>query len=252
MNKILVFLFSLTLIFCLAGVFSKNISSQTKTTVSKTNSVDIESISFDKELIFTVCPMPSWVPEDFMKDSPCSKNHQSIKVSTKISANNENDLTYYYSVSAGKIIGNGSDVIWDLSKTYSGRYSITVGIGKDFVISGKTLTKYITIENCTCHPPCLCPTNLKITGPTKSIKEGELIIFSASVDFDDKDSSLNYDWKVSNGEIIEGLNTNQIIVKTNKKSADKKVTATLEVNNDQCTECETLEAKATVNIFNGN
>jgi hypothetical protein len=59
----------------------------------------------------------------------------------------ENDvLTYDYKVSAGKIIGQGSSVEWDLSGVSPGTYSITVGVDDGAGIVGATKTKTIIIK----------------------------------------------------------------------------------------------------------
>jgi hypothetical protein len=59
----------------------------------------------------------------------------------------ENDvLTYNYSVSAGRIIGNGAKVIWDLKGVSPGTYSITVGVDDGAGIVGMTKTKAIIIN----------------------------------------------------------------------------------------------------------
>lgn len=211
-------------------------------------SVDVESVSFSKDVVFMVCPIPDWMSSEITDSMACSEKNTSVKVSAKTSANDNNDFTYYYTVSTGKIIGSGSEVIWDLSKIPPGRYSITVGVGKDNIIGGKTLTKYITVEDChNCDPPCICPASVEVFGPKNSILEGDLVVFSSSVGFPDKENSLIYNWKITNGEIIEGQGTKQILVRTNQNSADKTVTATLEVTNSEC-ECPSIEAKTTVNI----
>ncbi len=61
----------------------------------------------------------------------------------------ENDvLTYNYSVSAGKIIGQGAKVIWDLSGVKAGTYKITAAVDDSCGICGKWITKTITVKNC--------------------------------------------------------------------------------------------------------
>lgn len=59
----------------------------------------------------------------------------------------ENDvLTYAYKISAGKIVGVGSNVIWDLSEAAPGEYSITAGTDDGCGICGKYVTKSIIIR----------------------------------------------------------------------------------------------------------
>ncbi len=59
----------------------------------------------------------------------------------------ENDvLTYNYKVTAGKIVGNGFRVTWDLTGVAPGAYTITVGVDDGAGIVGKTVTKTVTVK----------------------------------------------------------------------------------------------------------
>lgn len=59
----------------------------------------------------------------------------------------ENDvLTYNYTVSAGKILGAGAKVVWDLTGVAAGTYSITAGVDDGCGICGTTITKSIVIK----------------------------------------------------------------------------------------------------------
>ena len=51
-----------------------------------------------------------------------------ISVATTATIPEGNDVTYDYTVSGGKIIGSGADVVWDLQDVKPGVYTITVGI----------------------------------------------------------------------------------------------------------------------------
>lgn len=74
-----------------------------------------------------------------------SSNKQ-IRVKT-VAADPENDvLTYNYTVSGGKIIGIGAEVIWDLSNALIGRYTITAGVDDGCGICGATKTKTVTAK----------------------------------------------------------------------------------------------------------
>lgn len=59
----------------------------------------------------------------------------------------ENDvLTYNYKVSAGRIIGRGWEVTWDLTDVAPGTYSITVGVDDGAGVVGKTVTKTVVVK----------------------------------------------------------------------------------------------------------
>jgi hypothetical protein len=77
---------------------------------------------------------------------PFLPREKKIQVSTT-AVDPENDvLTYHYTVSAGKIIGSGPKVIWDLSGLMMGTYSITAGVDDGCGICGNTMTKTVTIR----------------------------------------------------------------------------------------------------------
>lgn len=59
----------------------------------------------------------------------------------------ENDvLTYTYKVSAGRIIGQGWNVTWDLTDVAPGTYSITVGVDDGAGVVGRVVTKMVTLK----------------------------------------------------------------------------------------------------------
>jgi hypothetical protein len=69
-----------------------------------------------------------------------------VRVKT-LAVDPENDvLTYQYTVSAGKIIGKGAEVIWDLRNLPNGTYTITAGVDDGCGICGATKTKSVTIK----------------------------------------------------------------------------------------------------------
>lgn len=70
------------------------------------------------------------------------------KISVKtIAADPENDvLSYIYTVSGGKIIGKGAEVIWDLATASSGTYTINAAVDDGCGICGKTVTKTVIIR----------------------------------------------------------------------------------------------------------
>lgn len=78
------------------------------------------------------------------EDSPRSV----VSVSTK-AVDAENDvIIYLYTVTAGKIVGRGANVKWDLSDVAPGNYEITAGVDDGCGKCGKTVTKSVTIARC--------------------------------------------------------------------------------------------------------
>lgn len=73
-------------------------------------------------------------------------SNKTISVTT-VAVDPENDvLTYNYKVSAGRIVGNGAKIVWDLTGIPPGAYSITVGVDDGGGIVGQIVTKTVTIR----------------------------------------------------------------------------------------------------------
>jgi hypothetical protein len=107
----------------------------------------------------TYCPVPSIrtliistdqiISECSSQKNTCTDNLKTIAVFA-YAVNPANDvITYGYTVTGGKIIGNGEKVLWDLSNVKPGNYSITAAVdnGCGF-FCGDTRTKTITVKEC--------------------------------------------------------------------------------------------------------
>lgn len=229
---LLLFLFAIVLCF----VSSSDVFSQLKV-----ENEGVESVSFDKEKVTLACP---WV--SLRSKQPCPPEDRKIMVST-ISPNAEkNSWNYYYFVTGGKIIGEGANVVWDFTGVRPGDYLITIGVGKDGVIKGNYVSKMVVAYSCeNCHPTCSCP-GISVTGPTAVAKRGDTLIFTAEVRGSDQ-SRIEYNWTVSDGTIVFGQGTKQILVLTSPNMKANSVTATFEVRGI-CADCTERTVSATVKI----
>ena len=80
------------------------------------------------------------------KSKNCSNNDGKISVTT-VAFDPENDiLTYRYTVSAGRIIGKGAKVVWDLSGVQPGTYTITAGVDDGCGVCSETVTKTVVVK----------------------------------------------------------------------------------------------------------
>lgn len=69
-----------------------------------------------------------------------------VSVAT-LASDPENDvLTYTYYVSAGKIVGTGAKVVWDLSGVPAGEYTILVGVDDGTGVKGSTVIRTVIIR----------------------------------------------------------------------------------------------------------
>jgi hypothetical protein len=73
-----------------------------------------------------------------------------VQVTTTAIDPEKDVIKYYYTVSGGRIIGQGAKVFWDLTGIAPGTYTITAGVEDGCGICGQTETGRITVKNCDC------------------------------------------------------------------------------------------------------
>ena len=137
-------------------------------------------------------------------------------------------LRYRWNVSGGRLEGDGTDVVWDLSDAQPGVYNASVtaesGPEGDPLCTAFTSTK-VVVRNCP-PPRPVCP-NVSIYCPDVQ-QAGTPITFTASVSGGTPGVTPVYNWKVSAGQIISGQGTPTITVDT-AGLAGQPITATVEV-----------------------
>lgn len=158
----------------------------------------------------------------------------------------ENDvLTYNYTVSGGRIVGQGANVSWDLTGVRPGTYTITAGVDDGCGLCGQTQTQTITVVECACEQPpapCNCP-NLSVTGPAGVTTPGETMTFTANLSGGDQ-NNITYNWSVSAGTIESGQGTPSITVRTSEDLAGGNVTATVNIGGtDPNCPCQTTASE---------
>jgi hypothetical protein len=135
----------------------------------------------------------------------------------------DNDtLLYTWSVTGGRISGEGRAVNWDLSGVNPGTYTATVEVN-DGNQHTATASTTVSVVVCTC-PPRPCP-SISVSCPS-DVEAGSPITFNASVT--GGPDSPTYNWSVSAGTITSGQNTSSITVDTTGLGGSS-VTATVDV-----------------------
>ena len=137
----------------------------------------------------------------------------------------DNDtLLYTWSVTGGRITGEGRAVNWDLSGANPGTYTATVEVndGNQHTANASTT---VSVVVCECPPPP-CPT-VAVSCPS-DVTEGAPITFNASVTGGPASLTPTYNWSVSAGTITSGQGTSSITVDT-AGLGGSSVTATVEV-----------------------
>ena len=137
----------------------------------------------------------------------CADNDGRLTLTTTAEDLQAEALTFSYKVTAGKIEGEGTQVIWDLHDAANGQYTATVWVKNKSGVSAKaTLT--VTIADCSsCDPPSVfgiseCP-KVIVDCPSE-IESGKLITFRAKVSGSKPRTEVSYLWSTDAGRIVDG------------------------------------------------
>jgi len=177
------------------------------------------SVSASTSSINTACP------EGQSSDSCTPTSSWEVQLTANATDPDNDTLLYTWSVTGGKITGEGKAVTWDLTGVNAGSYTATVEVndGNQHVVPGSTT---VTVAVCAgCHPPP-CPT-ISASCPS-DVDQGSPITFTASVSGGPASLSPTYNWSVSAGTISGGQGTSSITVDT-AGLGGQTVTATVEV-----------------------
>ncbi len=161
-------------------------------------------------------------PEGASADD-CTPSASSEVQLTAVATDPDNDtLLYTWSVTGGRLSGEGRVVTWDLSGVNPGSYtaSVEVNDGNQHVVPATTT---VTVAVCRCAPKP-CPV-VSVSCPS-DVEEGGAVTFTASVS--GGPDSPTYNWSVSAGTISSGQGTTSITVDTTGLGG-QTVTATVEV-----------------------
>ena len=175
----------------------------------------------------TTITMPC--PPDFHSSSgscPATAN-TTVGLTTTASDPDGDTLLYTYTVTGGRITGEGASVSWDLSGAAPGTYTASVEVDDGCgCITSSTTT--VTIATCPdCIPNLVCPT-IRTDCPTSEVEQGTPVNFSVSVNGGTPSVTPTYNWTVSAGTISSGQGTPSITVDT-ASTAGQSITATVEL-----------------------
>lgn len=209
------------------------------TTPTPVNMNDSEKITLDKDVVCHPCP-PGNQPVPGRAE--CDNN----MVITVFAGKSDDNLNYKYTISGGRIIGEGAKVSWDMTGAQPGTYQIRVDIEDKSKEQKRTETKTIEVKDGNCFYDCVCPT-IWVISSASIVNVGEIVIFTANVSGGSADT-ITYNQIISEGKIIEGQGTPVIRVATNSKMAGKVVKATVEIVG-LCGQCENKTESANVKII---
>jgi hypothetical protein len=176
----------------------------------------ISSVTASSSSITLPCP-------EGTSSTSCPSSANLVLQLTAAASDPDNDvLVYSWTVTGGKISGDGKNVSWDLTGAQPGTYtaSVQVADGTHPAVSGNTT---VTIANCSdCQPPP-CPT--VSVSCSDSVAVGAPITFTANFS---GSGNVTYNWSVSAGAISSGQGTSSITVDT-AGLGGQTVTATVEL-----------------------
>ena len=176
----------------------------------------ISSFAASSSTVTLPCP-----PEMRSGTCPTTAN-ASLGLTTTASDPDGDTLLYSYTVTGGRITGEGANVTWDLSGVNPGTYTATVEVddGCGCITSSQTT---VTVANCTdcVAPPPPCPT-VSVSCPDTA--DPGPITFTANVS--GGPGTQTYNWSVSAGTIASGQGTSSITVNA---SAGQTITATVDL-----------------------
>lgn len=157
----------------------------------------------------------------------CTPTGSEVTLVANASDPDNDQLLYTWSVTGGRLSGEGRQVTWDLSGVANGSYTATVEVndGNQHTANGSTT---VTVADCTgcVPPPPPCPT-VSVSCPT-DVDADQPITFTASVSGGAEGASWTYNWSVSAGTISSGQGTSTITVDTNNLGG-QSVTATVSI-----------------------
>ena len=148
---------------------------------------------------------------------------EEVQLTAVVSEADKSKLRYEWSVTGGRLKGDGYSVTWDMSGLSPGSYTALVSAYSGSTRINRTLS--VTVADCPdCRPSVSCP-DASVTSPD-SVAEGHPITFVAQVA--SAIPGITYNWSVSAGTIVSGKGTSAITVDS-EGVGEGSITATVSV-----------------------
>jgi len=160
---------------------------------------------------------------EYTKSATCPTTaNTTVQLTTTASDPDGDTLLYTYTVTGGRVTGEGANVSWDLSGAGPGTYTASVEVddGCGCITMSSTTVTIASCPDCVAPPPP-CPT-VNVSCPD-SAQPGP-VTFTANVN--GGPGNQTYNWSVSSGTISSGQGTSSITV---AGAAGQSITATVEL-----------------------
>jgi len=180
----------------------------------------VSSVTPSITSVLRPCPPPT-------TSTTCTPTGSEVTLVANATDPDSDQLLYTWSVTGGRLSGEGRQVTWDLTGVANGTYtaSVEVNDGNQHTATGSAT---VTVADCTgcVAPPPPCPT-VSVSCPS-DIDAGQPITFTASVTGGAEGATFTYNWSVSAGTISGGQGTSTITVDTTGLGS-QSVTATVNI-----------------------
>ncbi|HEU4795630.1 MAG TPA: Ig-like domain-containing protein, partial [Pyrinomonadaceae bacterium] len=198
----------------------------------------ISAVTTSISSIVRPCPPGTSSPD-------CTPSGNEVTLTANATDVDNDQLLYTWSVTGGRLTGEGRTVTWDLSGVANGTYTATVEVddGNQHKVTSSATVTVADCPNCV-KPPPPCPV-VTVTCPN-DVGPGEPITFTATVREGDPGATWTYNWSVSAGTITSGQGTSTITVDTAGLSG-QPVTATVNLGGADPS-CTGTTASCTTNI----
>jgi len=143
----------------------------------------------------------------------CTPTGSEVQLTANASDPDNDQLLYTWSVTGGRLSGEGKTVTWDLTGVANGTYTATVEVndGNQHTATGSATVTVAECSGCEIPKPP-CPT-VSVSCPD-SVEFNQPITFTASVSGGPEGFTPTYNWSVSAGTISGGQGTSTITVDT--------------------------------------
>ena len=211
--------------------------SQTQATPNLSQPGKIKSIKIDQTLLTLPCrdgaePCGGEPSSTFLVNVEL----ESYKIDKKIS--------YQYFATAGRIIGQGKKVVWDLSNIAPGSYWIGVKAMRNGKLVDEFRSEAVNIVSAICICDCLSCPMIRIYVTNRTISAGETVSASATISGGSQSDPLTLNWTTTVGEIVSGQGTNAITVRAPPQINANELVVTLTIGGlDRRCSCATSESE---------